>query len=44
MDWIGFFQESFNVIRTDCARAIRMAAAPFFPKNSKNLLIQSGRP
>jgi len=40
MDWIGFPQESFTEIRTDCAPAIRMATAPFFPRNSKNALIQ----
>jgi len=41
MDWIGFPQESFTEIWTDCAPAIRMATAPFFQdRNSKNALIQ----
>jgi len=40
MDWIGFPQESFNEVRTDCTPAIRMATAQFFPRNSKNALIQ----
>ena len=40
MDWIGFPQESFTIIRSDCAPAIRMVTAPFFSRNSKNLLIQ----
>jgi len=40
MDWIGFPQESFTEIRTNYAPAIRMATAPFFPRNSKNALLQ----